>query len=214
MKRFLSYLYPVSKKVPSQYSGKLEVTWYDGKKYLNTKNANYSYGSLQEILKFGLEHINLDSISNCLLLGLGGGSVIDTLRNDFNFQQHITAVDIDPVVIAIAQREFQHYNSPTLTMVCADAQQFIFETTASFDLIIVDLYIDAHMPSQFMESAFWKAILQSHSNQGAIIFNAALNVPSSKSLQAIKALLETAGFSVSIHQKVNGTNTLLIAQTS
>ncbi|WP_253187421.1 spermidine synthase [Mangrovimonas sp. DI 80] len=163
MKRLLSYIYPVRKKVPSQYSGKLEVTWYDGKKYLNTKNANYSYGSLQEILKFGLEHIHLSSISNCLLLGLGGGSVIDTLRNNFNFQQHITAVDIDPVVIAIAQKEFQHYNSPTLSMVCADAQQFILENTSRFDLIIVDLYIDAHMPSQFMELSFWKTLLKSHS---------------------------------------------------
>ncbi|WP_053990435.1 spermidine synthase [Mangrovimonas sp. TPBH4] len=213
MKRLLSYLYPIRKKVPSQYNGKLEVTWYDGKKYLNTKNANYSYGSLQEILKFGLEQINLNPISNCLLLGLGGGSVIDTLRSDFNFQQHITAVDIDPVVIAIAQKEFQHYNSPALNMVCADAKAFIHETTTRFDLIIVDLYIDAYMPSQFTELSFWKAILKSHSKQGAIIFNAALHTSNSKVLQPIISLLKANGFTVNIHQKVNGTNTLLVAQT-
>lgn len=67
MKRLLSYFYPITKTVKSKYSDTLELTWYNGKKHLNTKNTNYSYGSLQQILKFGLEQINLKNIENILI---------------------------------------------------------------------------------------------------------------------------------------------------
>ncbi len=121
MKRLLSYIYPVTKTIASQYSGALEITWYNGKKYLNTKNANYSYGSLQEILKIGLEKINLQHCNEVLVLGLGGGSVIETLQNDFNYKGHITAVDIDPVIIQLAKDEFNIRESEKLAIICADA---------------------------------------------------------------------------------------------
>ena len=106
MIRLLSFFYPITRKVKSDYNGTIEITWYNGKKQLNTKNANYSYGSLQKILKTGLQKIELNHCKNILLLGLGGGSVIKTLRDDFDYQHYITAIDIDPVIINIAQEEF------------------------------------------------------------------------------------------------------------
>ncbi|MBT8393734.1 MAG: spermine synthase, partial [Bacteroidia bacterium] len=106
MIRLLSYIYPITKKVESKYSGTLEITWHNGKKHLNTKNANYSYGSLQKILKFGLQKIDLSNCKDILILGLGGGSVIDTLVKDFEYENHITAIEIDPVIIEIAKEEF------------------------------------------------------------------------------------------------------------
>ena len=79
----LSFIYPITKKVESQYCGTIEITWHNGTKHLNTKNANYSYGSLQKILKFGLQKIDVSNCKNILILGLGAGSVIDTLIKDF-----------------------------------------------------------------------------------------------------------------------------------
>ena len=114
MKRLLSYIYPVTKTIESKYSGKLEITWYNGKKHLNSANANYSYGSLQRILKFGLKKINLSRINSVLILGLGGGSVIETLRQDFNYPGQIEAVEIDPVIIDIAKTEFGIEQNETL----------------------------------------------------------------------------------------------------
>ncbi len=105
MIRLLSYIYPITKKVESKYSGTLEITWHNGKKHLNTINANYSYGSLQKILKFGLQNIDVSNCKKILILGLGAGSVIDTLIKDFKYKNHITALDIDPVIIEIAKAE-------------------------------------------------------------------------------------------------------------
>src|SRR5690606_27955279 len=124
MAKLLSYLYPITKKIQSEFSGLVEITWYNGKKHLNTKNANYSYGSLQRILKFGLEHLDLNKINSVLLLGLGGGSVVQTLRNDYSYSKPITAVDIDPVIIDIARNEFQLEEDGHLKIVCADALDF------------------------------------------------------------------------------------------
>lgn len=59
MKRFLSYIWPITKRIESAVNGTLEITWINGKKILDTKNANYSYGSLQRILKFGLSKIEV-----------------------------------------------------------------------------------------------------------------------------------------------------------
>ena len=212
MKSLLSYIYPVTKTITSQYSGLLEITWYNGKKHLNSKNANYSYGSLQRILKFGLEKIDLSKVNSILVLGMGGGSVIETLRDDHNYKKQIDAVEIDPVIIDIAQNEFGISESELLNIHCIDALEFIQDNDKKFDVIIIDLYIDLNVPDQFLNIEFWDHIIRSKSSKGTIIFNA--SVKDSKS-EAIKRLLEhikTKIFKVDIHENVNNTNTLIIAK--
>ena len=54
-------MWPITQKVASDINGDIEITWYQGKKLLDTKNANFSYGSLDLILKeaFKYTHINI-----------------------------------------------------------------------------------------------------------------------------------------------------------
>jgi spermidine synthase len=212
MIRFLSYIYPITKTVQSEHSGTLEITWINGKKHLNTKNANYSFGSLQTILKFGLRHINLKTCNSILILGLGGGSVIDTLKNDFNFDGHITAVEIDPVIIEIAKSEFNLSENHQLKIVCDDAVNFIKHNQKPFDLILVDLFIDTEVPSVFYSESFWQDIIKSNSKNGQILFNAALQSDSDNHLSEIIKNLESHNYQTQTLTKVNGTNTLLIAE--
>ena len=87
MKKFLSYIWPITHRFSSEINGPLEVTYINGKKVLDTKNANYSYGSLQKILKFGLTKIDLKSVENILILGMGAGSVIQSLRETFDYKK-------------------------------------------------------------------------------------------------------------------------------
>lgn len=212
MKGLLSYIYPISKTFTSAYSGILEITWYNGKKHLNSKNANYSYGSLQRILKFGIDQIDLSKVNSILVLGMGGGSVIKTLRNDFKFNDNITAVEIDPVIIAIAEQEFGITENENLKIHCKDAFEFIKSNTAVYDLIIVDLFIDLTVPCQFLSIEFWEAVITSKSSKGAIIFNAAVGKTASNlKLESIVSFLKSKIFKVSIHNNVNSTNTVIIA---
>jgi len=212
MAKLLSYLYPITKKIQSEFSGLVEITWYNGKKHLNTKNANYSYGSLQRILKFGLEHLDLNKINSVLLLGLGGGSVVQTLRNDYSYSKPITAVDIDPVIIDIARNEFQLEEDGHLKIVCADALDFMSLNNDHFDLIIIDLFIDTEVPEAFLTIPFWKDVLKASSTNGAILFNASLETTESKTLKELIQFLKSHMYHTEVFKKVNGTNTLILSK--
>src|SRR5690625_5386452 len=65
---------------PSPINRRLKIFWKEGKKILNTKNANYSYDGLQEVLNKGLDRIPMEEINSVLVLGMGGGCVVDSLR--------------------------------------------------------------------------------------------------------------------------------------
>ncbi len=203
----------MTRKVTSKYSDTLEITWHNGKKHLNTKNANYSYGSLQAILKFGLEKIELKNMNSILLLGLGGGSVIETLRQDFNYQKQITAIDIDPVIIDIAKTEYQLESNSNTTIICEDALKFIKDNTSKFDLIIIDLFIDIKVPQQFLELSFWEDVVKSKSTNGVILFNASLEDKKSNKLKSVIEFLKTKVYKVDVYNKVNDTNTVIISQS-
>lgn len=212
MTKLLSYLYPITKKIHSEYSGSLEITWYNGKKYLNTKNANYSYGSLQKILKFGLDHIDLKKVHSVLLLGLGGGSVIETLRKDFCYSKSITAVEIDPVIINIAKNEFDLKEDEQLKIVCADALDVMQSNTTQFDLIIIDLFIDVDMPQAFLAIPFWKNILKASSVNGTVLFNASLDKTKSTALNEVIEFLKSHMYHTEVFEKVHTTNTLIVSK--
>ena len=208
MKKLFSYIYSVTKKITSKFSGELEITWYNGIKHLNSKNANYSYGSLQKILKIGLQKVDLSTCKEILILGMGGGSVIKTLQNDFDYQHKITAVEIDPVIIKIADEEFDVKEGENLSIICDDAELFMQLNTKKFDLIIIDLYIDTKVPSPFLESPFWRNLTNA---SFTILCNASLELKDGNKITKIVQLLEGKNYDVAIEEKVNGSNTLLIA---
>lgn len=214
MTRILSYLYPVTKKITSKHNGILEITWYNGKKMLNSENANYSYGSLQKILKFGLKKIDLTQVNSILILGMGGGSVIETLRTDFDYQNHITAVELDSVIIDIADREFGISPSDSLQIVCDDAYNFLKKATTKYDLIIIDLYIDLQVPNAFVQLAFWELVIKANSKNGHLLFNASVNQSSEDTLNDIMDFLSRNGYHTQKVEHVEQTNTLLIAKHS
>ena len=98
IKRLLSYFLPIKVyETSSKTSKNLEVTWNNGYLVLDSKNTNYSFGSLQRALKKGLKYIGYERIRNfesILILGVAGGSVIETLKKEVKFDGKITGVEI------------------------------------------------------------------------------------------------------------------------
>lgn len=175
LQKFLSYFIPiVIYKKNSAMSQSLEVTWNNGELVLDSKNTNYSYGSLQRILRKGLKYIGFERIRNfesVLILGVAGGSVIKTLVDEIKFKGKITGVEIDESVIEIANRYFQLNEIKNLEIVIDDAFEFVLKTKLKYDLIIIDIFQDTTMPNFLFEDFFINRINSLLNLNGFILFN-------------------------------------------
>ncbi|MCX6182729.1 MAG: fused MFS/spermidine synthase [Bacteroidetes bacterium] len=175
MKNLFTRSVPKGGKVlKSKINGQLELNWHEGKLMLDSESANYSYGALQRALAEGLLHIGKDEVQNfqnILLLGMGAGSVIETLRKDFKNEGKITAVEIDPVVVSIAKKYFKVDAFSKLDIVVMDAFAFVQENQSLYDFTIVDLFIDRETPQKFSSPEFLEALVKLMSTQGIVLFN-------------------------------------------
>lgn len=175
VKRILSYLLPIKiHQRKSNFSKNLEVTWNNGQLVLDSENTNYSYGSLERILRKGLLYIGFDRIrkfENILVLGVAGGSVIKTLTQEIKFKGKITGVEIDEVAIEIAQKFFQLQATPNFNLLQDDAFEFVLKTKEKYDLIIIDVFQDTQMPNFLFEDFFINRINFLLQVNGFILFN-------------------------------------------
>lgn len=178
LKKILSYFIPINiHQQKSNLSKNLEVTWVNGQLVLDSQNTNYSYGSLQRILRKGLYSIGIDKVRNMehiLILGVAGGSVVKTLVGEIGYKGKITGVEIDADVITIANKYFALDQIPNLEIFIDDAFEFVLKTKECYDLIIVDIFRDTTMPNFLFESFFTNRLGELVSNNGIILFNTML----------------------------------------
>ena len=181
LKKLFSYLIPITIfKQKSTISQSIEVTWVNGELVLDSNNTNYSYGSLQRILKKGLQNIGFEkikSMNHILVLGVAGGSVVKTLLNDVNYKGKITGVEIDPGIISIANTYFQLHEIPNLTIIIDDAFEFVLKTKVKYDLIIIDIFQDTVMPNFLFEDFFTDRLGVILESKGSVLFNTMITQP-------------------------------------
>lgn len=174
-KKLLSYLVPVNiYRKKSAVSKDLEITWNNGQLVIDSKNTNYSYGSLQRILRKGLKAIGFAKVAamdHVLVLGVAGGSVIKTLREEVRHSGKITGVEIDPEIIEMANRYFALDQISNFELVIDDAFEFVLKTKEKYDLIIIDIFQDTVMPNFLFEKFFINRIGFLLNAGGHLLFN-------------------------------------------
>lgn len=175
IRKLFSYFIPMNiYRKNSVLSKSLEVTWNNGELVLDSKSTNYSYGSLQRILRKGLKYIGFERIRNfesILVLGVAGGSVIKTLVDEIKFKGKITGIEIDQEIITIANDYFQLDKIPNLEIVIDDAFEYVLKTKLKYDLIIIDIFQDTTMPNFLFEDFFIQRINSLLNLNGFILFN-------------------------------------------
>ena len=175
IRKFFSYIIPIKIfKKKSARSKIIEVTWANGELVLDTENTNYSYGSLQRILRYGLRNIGYDKIlemEHILLLGVAGGSVVKTLVDEIAYKEKITGVEIDSDIIQIANEYFNLNQIKQLEVVIDDAFEFVLKTKDKYDLIIIDIFEDTHMPNFLFEKFFVDRVCTILKDKGFVLFN-------------------------------------------
>ena len=178
LKKIFSYVIPLTiYQTKSALSKSIEVTWANGELVMDSQNTNYSYGSLQRILRLGLKNIGykkIMSMEHVLVLGVAGGSVIKTLVEEIKYKGKITGVEIDPEIITIANAYFDLDKTKNLTIVIEDAFAFVLKTPTKYDLIIIDIFQDTTMPNFLFEPFFTNRVCSLLKSHGFILFNTML----------------------------------------
>jgi len=199
--KLFSYFIPIKIfKKKSARSKVIEVTWANGELVLDSENTNYSYGSLQRILRYGLRNIGYSSILNMehiLLLGVAGGSVIKTLVDEIGYKGKITGVEIDSEIIQIANEYFNLNQIKQLEVIIDDAFEFVLKTKEQYNLIIIDIFEDINMPNFLFERFFSERVCSLLKDQGFVLFNTMIldeahNVRNRKYISEINSKLFTS----------------------
>lgn len=153
-KQLLSYILPINIfQIESEINQNLEVTWNNGKLVLDSKNTNFSFGSLERVMQIGLNLIGKEPITNyksALVLGVGGGSIIKLLQDKFLFNGTIIGVELDPKIITIANQYFNLHKRKNVEIMIADTFEFLKNSEKKYDLIVVDIFQDKIMPDFFI----------------------------------------------------------------
>lgn len=102
----------------------------------------------------------LKNIRTILVLGVGGGTVIELLAKRFPHAS-IAAVDIDSQMLDIATKYFGIDKLAHVQFVCADAGVYLDQLVTKgtiFDLVVVDLFIGPKIPEFVSSLPFLKSL--------------------------------------------------------
>ena len=209
-----SYLWPVTiKNYSSPYSGELYIRYFLGKKVLDCKHTNYSFGGLQKVLKRGLELLPFNpDTKKILILGLGAGSVVATIRKQHSKTAHVTGVEIDATILQIAREEFGIVENSLTKLVQEDAIVFMANNADRYDLIVIDLFIIDTIPEAALEAPFLKQLVTALEPGGYVVFNTIPETMSSENLDYIITFFESSQLTVRVMKKWGYSNNILLVE--
>jgi len=148
-----------------------DITWENGKKVLNTKDANYSYGSLHTIFQRALKEIKFGKrpIKKVLILGFGAGSIYKIIRDEYRLDIDIVGVEKDPTYKEIIPLFLD--NLTNCNLVYGDAIDFMERNEVKYDLILCDLFVNNEVLIQTMDFLFIRNVKKSLSANGCYVHN-------------------------------------------
>ena len=212
IKRLLSYFLPIKiYQKKSNFSKNLEVTWNNGYLVLDSENTNYSFGSLQRVLKKGLKYIGyerINSFENILILGVAAGSVIETIKKDIKFKGKITGVEIDANVVEIAKKYFGLNQYKNVEIIIEDAFEFVLKSKNKYDLIVIEIFQDTKMPNFLFEDFFINRVNVILNVNGFILFNTMVLDFKDRRRNAIFKSKFDSNYSVRMYPKIEEHNEL------
>jgi spermidine synthase len=135
-------------------------------------------------------------LSNILEIGLGGGRTAQYLHLHMP-SARITCVELDPEVIALAQRYFGVRPDQRLRIVERDGRMFLRQAQERYDLIMVDAYRGTFVPFHLLTREFFLTAKRKLAPGGAVAQNIE---PSTMLFPAAVATLKAVFANVDLYQ--------------
>ncbi len=139
-----------------------------------------------------------------LFIGLGAGSSEKAMLRDFpDMRMH--AVEIDPVVVDVAQRYFEvPEDDPRLEISIGDGRRFLADEDARWDAIVIDAFFADAIPFHLVTREFLQ-LAQSRLNPGGVIVTNAIGAiegPGSRLFRSIYRTYRTVFPTVLVHPAI------------
>lgn len=170
---WLSYFVPRDIfRTSSSYNRDIRVQTFMGKRHCMVDGSQQSGAYVEMLWRRSFAAFEIERLrpKNILVLGVGGGTVIHMLHELFP-RASITAIDIDPAMIAIGKKYFGLGSLRRLRLVRADARTFVAGPRKKYDLIIVDLFSGARIPEFVETRAFFSDLKKPLGRGGRVVVN-------------------------------------------
>ncbi len=174
IKKALSWIWPYPvKQVKGKITPLLEISFEHGKKVLNAGSVNYSFGVLHDVFRIALQKAKIIEFppADVLILGFGAGSIASIIVEEYNQDPKICGVEADPIVIQIANEEFDLKQFSNLEMENCTAEKFISKNEKKFDLIAVDVFVEGNIPESCKTNEFLAGLYQGIAKNGRVVYN-------------------------------------------
>uniref|UniRef100_A0A7C4TKZ4 Methyltransferase domain-containing protein n=1 Tax=candidate division WWE3 bacterium TaxID=2053526 RepID=A0A7C4TKZ4_UNCKA len=170
-------------KADSKYNGAIEVYQVGHTRKLSVNDTvqsinwdspsvmNRVWGRIVEVAK----DLRPDA-KNVLMFGLGGGTILHAFAKEMP-GVNLTVVEIDPIMIDVAQKFFDLDQIPNLTIVNDDALRVISEPERyefredSFDVLVVDIFCGDKYPDLGKSGTFFGGVKWFLREGGIVLFN-------------------------------------------
>ncbi len=200
-KRIYSYVDDVLiEQVEGQHNQELHVLLSQGRYQLCTANAIYSFADKYDNFKLSFDNLEWEKyeIESVLILGLGLASIpfmLEKMGKQFRY----TAVEIDEMVVHLANKYvLENIASPT-EVIIGDAYQFLLTNERTFDLVVMDVFVDDIVPQKFRSTRYMEALANALEPGGLAMYNLLNQTEADKKdaeefYEIFKGILEGASF--------------------
>lgn len=176
-RRLLSYIEPqILSMGTSSISGLLELALSKNRFMLLSNNAIYSFEDLYHNFDRTFKQINIANyqFNNILVLGMGLGSVPQMLIQKYGqAKANYTLVEIDPIIVAWAKELTipKMQTNTSINIVEVDAYNFVAIEKNTYDLIVIDVFVDDLIPENIQSIDFLQKLKSLMNSKALLLFN-------------------------------------------
>lgn len=158
LKKMLSYLVPVTIANSSGSQNQfLEFILYRNQWQLATEEALYSDGNRYQPFRIAFKNMpkqKLSTVSECLVLGTGLGSIVQILWEKYKCKARFSLVEYDEQILKWGLENLSAMGISNLQPYCENAAEFVKHDKGRYDLLCVDIFKGREVPSLFTEEEF------------------------------------------------------------
>lgn len=114
------------------------------------------------------------TMTNVLMIGLGGGSIQRAYQHYYP-QVNIDTVELDPSVLEVARKFFFVTETPTHKVHISDGRIFLRRTQKKYDAIILDAYksgrYGSYIPYHLVTKEFFEIARDRLTDNGVVVYN-------------------------------------------